>query len=95
MCLFNRKYFLKIVYKETVTNGIETKEYIGSSGVSFKTRFNQHMHNFKPNNSTQTILYKYLCKIKDNEKIQWTIFHNSNNGHLNQKVIPYVSIYYI
>ena len=56
MCLFNRKYFLKIVYKETVTNGIETKEYIGSSGVSFKTRFNQYMHNFKPN-----IKHKPFC----------------------------------
>ena len=81
ICPFNKKCLLKGVYKETITKSNETKEYIGSTGVSFKTRFNQNMHSFKPNNSTETTLSKYLKKIEDKEnvKIQWTILHSTNN----------------
>ena len=56
ICLFNRKCLLKGVYKATITKGNETKEYIGSTGVSFKTRFNQHIHSSKYNNITQTTM---------------------------------------
>ena len=49
VCPFNRKCLPKGVYKAPITKGNETKEYIGSTGVSFKTRFNQHIHSFKPN----------------------------------------------
>ena len=61
---------------------VETKEYIGSTGVSFKTTFNQHIHSFKPNNSTQTTLSTHFMKFEDKEnvKIQWTILHSSNNN---------------
>ena len=78
----NRKCLLRVrgVYKATITKGNETEEYIGSTGVSFKTRFNQHMHSFKPNNSTQTTMSKYFKKFEDkkNVKIQWTTLHSTN-----------------
>ena len=69
------------MYKVTITNENDSKEYIGSTGVSFKTRYNQHIHSFKPNNSTQTTLSNYFRKIdnKDNVKIEWTILHKTNN----------------
>ena len=77
---FNKKCLLKGVYKATVTNGNHTKEYIGSTGVSYKTRLNETMHSFKPNNGGQTTLSKYFRKIEGNVKIQCTILHSTNNG---------------
>ena len=62
VCPFNRTCLLKGGYKARITKGNEIKEYIGSTGVSFKSRFNQYMHSFKPNKSTQTTLFKYFIK---------------------------------
>ena len=55
------------------TNENEPEEYMDSTGVSFKIRYNQHIHSFKPNNSTRTTLSKYFRKNynKDNVKIAW------------------------
>ena len=73
----------KGVYKASIiTNGNDSKEHISSTGASFKTKYNQHMHSFKPNNSTQTTLSKYFKTIdnKDNMKIEWTILHKTTKG---------------
>ena len=41
-----RNCLLKGVYKATITNGNDSKEYIGSTAVSFKIRYNQHIYSF-------------------------------------------------
>ena len=51
---FNKKCLLKGVF--TKQQNFETKEYIGSTGVSFKTIFNQHMHILTP-----ITVHKSLC----------------------------------
>ena len=61
ICPFNRKCLLK--GKAAITKGNVTKEYIVSTGVSFKT-------SFKPNNSTQTSVSKYFRKFEDKENVK-------------------------
>ena len=80
--VLSTEHFYWKVYKASITKGNETKEYIGPTSVSFKIRFNQHIHGFKPNNSTQTTLSKHFKKFddKENVKIQWTILQSTNNN---------------
>ena len=74
-CPFNGKCLLKGVYKAKVRD----KEYIGSTGTSFKTRWQQHKHSILkkvqttalPNNIKFTevkwqILFKTNCLVPRN-----------------------------
>ena len=66
-----------IIYKAVVSSNLETKEYIGSSGNSFKQRFTVHKSSFrheKHRNSTK--LSKYVWSLKDKNEpfdIKWSI----------------------
>ena len=49
----------KGVYKATILHQNINVEYIGSTVVSFKTRYNQNKSSLKPNKSTRTTLLAY------------------------------------
>ena len=52
------------------------KNYLDSIGVSFKTRYIQHKHSFKINNSSQTTLSKYVRNNGSNDiKIFWSVIN--------------------
>ena len=79
-CPFNGEYFYKGVYKATVINGNDTREYYGSTGVSFKKRYTQHKHSFKSGNSQHTTLSKYVRKnISNNIEIILSIINKVFN----------------
>ena len=61
-CHFNGDCLLKGVYKTIIRNGNKTKEYINSTGVSFKARYTQHRRSFKSSSSSQSTLSKYVRK---------------------------------
>ena len=79
-CPFNGECLYKGVYKATILNGNETKEYYGSTGVSFKKRYTQHKHSFKSSISQQTTLSKYIRRNNHNNiKIVWSILNKVSN----------------
>ena len=64
----------------------EVKEYIGSTGNTFKTRFNQHKSSFRTKNKS-TELAKYIADLeagKTKFEIKWNILQkikiNSTTG---------------
>ena len=67
-----------VVYKATVTTDSDTKDYIGSTGGSFKTRWYAHTSDFKNEKKNGTELSKYIWNLKNkntNYEIKWSIMH--------------------
>ena len=68
-----------VIYKATVTTSNGTKDYIGSTGGTFKKRFYGHKHSFAhPEKRSSTELSKYVWSAKDRgeePKISWSIVH--------------------
>ena len=66
-----------IIYKATVSSSGDTKEYIGSSGNSFKSRFSGHKTSFKYEKyRNNTRLSRYIWGLKDKGtpyNIKWSI----------------------
>ena len=58
-CPFNGQCSQKELYKATTSHKNLTKEYVGSGGLSLKTRYNLHKLSLKPNESTKTTLSSY------------------------------------
>ena len=67
----------KVIYKATVTSANDVKEYVGSTGRTFKSRYNLHKSSFKQSKKT-TELANYIGKLDEsniNYNIQWKIMH--------------------
>ena len=68
-----------IIYKATVSTAGGEKEYIGSTGRSFKERFSGHKHALRHRESQQsTTLSKYAWKMRDageTPEVSWSIIH--------------------
>ena len=75
-----------IIYQATVTTSKSTKTYVGSSGRSFKERYNEHKQSFrnKDPNANYTELAKHIHKLnKDNIQftLNWKLLHRlKSNG---------------
>ena len=69
-----------IIYKATVRTTSEEKEYIGSTGRSFKQRFSEHKHALKHRGSQQsTTLSRFVWKARDageEPTITWSLVHS-------------------
>ena len=87
-CPLNNKCNIKnVIYKASVESSGTTKDYIGSTGGSFKLRYANHISSFKhqaKRNATE--LSKHVWSLKDANKnfnIRWSILHtprmNDNN----------------
>ena len=74
---FNGHFLLKCVYKASTYNGNEIKEYIDSTGASFKAKYTQQKHNIKSGIGSQTDISKYITTFNNNNdvKIIWSIIH--------------------
>ena len=78
-CPFDGHCLKKGIYKATVLCSKGNKEYIGSTGVSFKVRYNQHKYSLDSKKSNQTTLSKfYKINRKDITNIKWSILHEVN-----------------
>ena len=64
-CPFNGHCLSKDIYKATVCWPKGSKEYVGSSGVCFSTRFNQHKHSQNNDKWHQTMLSKVYKSNKN------------------------------
>lgn len=67
-----------VVYKATVQTSREVKEYIGSTGDTFKKRFYGHSRTFRNRESAHTTLSKYVWEARDKGEtptISWKILH--------------------
>ena len=67
-----------VVYRAIVTIKDEpnTEDYVGITGNTFKTRFNQHNCDFRPGHTKKTTLSQYVSKLQDKKKdfnIVWSI----------------------
>ena len=82
-CPLKNKCLTKnVIYKATVASKKETKQYIGSTGGPFKTRWYGHNNDFKTQKENGTELSKYIWKLKNNKtdyKITWSILHQIGN----------------
>ena len=58
-CPFNRYCFEKGIYKATIYCPKAGKEYVGSTGVSFQSRFNQLKYSLNSDKGIQTTLSKF------------------------------------
>ena len=58
-CPFNRYCFEKGIYKATIYCPKAGKEYVGSTGVSFQSRFNQLKYSLNSNKAIQTKLSQF------------------------------------
>ena len=75
-CPFNGECLNKGIYKATICYKNGYKEYIGSTGVSFKSRFNQHKYSLNNDKGNQTTLSKFYKRNKDEiTEIKWSILH--------------------
>ena len=78
--------FEKGIIKVTISHQNTTKDYIGSTCVPFKTRYNHHKLSFNSNKSTQT-LFAYIKK--QSRLQQYSMEHyvqNVGNPFKNQSV---------
>ena len=67
-----------VVYKATITTDSEIKEYIGSTGDSFKKRWYTHISDIKNEKTNGTELSKHVWKLKNkniNQDIKCDILH--------------------
>ena len=60
-CPFDGYCLQKGIYKATIHCPKGNKEYVGSTGVSFKSSFSQHKYSLSSDKSNQTTLSKF-CK---------------------------------
>ena len=83
----------KILVVHFFLGWFETKEYIGSTGVSFKTRCNQHKSSFKSNKFTQTTLSAYIKEKKNQTNINYSFMFKTTckNPPTNQKCVLYAT----
>jgi len=72
-----------VIYRATVTTSEKSKQYVGSSGLSFKSRYTRHKCSF--NNSKyklKTTLSKYIWDLKEKNEdfsINWEILARTKN----------------
>ena len=83
-CVVDGKCLLQnVIYKATVKTAEETKQYVGSSGLTFKSRYTRHKCSF--NNYKyrfKTTLSKYIWELKDKNldfNIKWEILARTKN----------------
>ena len=79
-CPLNNKCLIKnVIYKATITSNNEIKDYIGSTGNTFKSRWYNHNHSFNNFKENDTELAKYIWSLKNNNinyNIKWNIIHH-------------------
>ena len=75
-CPFNGECLLKGIYKATVMN----KEYIGSTGVSFKTRWQQHKYSVLKKSQTTTLSKFAITNNTNFSEIKWQILYKINSS---------------
>ena len=73
----------KVVYRAAVKLNDEPKieDYVGITGNSFKTRYNQHKSSFKQNNIQSTTLSQHVCKLRNKKadfNIDWSILKRAS-----------------
>ena len=82
ICPFNRECLLKNVYKANVCYVDGCNEYIGSTGVYFKSRFiNQHTYSTNSN----TARFIKVCQQKqkkDINEVRWSIVYKTRQNTL-------------
>ena len=67
LCPLNNKCLIKnVIYKATISSTKETKNYIGSTGNTFKSRWYSHNSSFKTYKDNGTELAKYIWHLKNN-----------------------------
>ena len=59
----------RLYYQAKVCTNKSLKKYIGSTGRTFKGRYNTHKHTFSNRNANSTTLSSYVWKLKEPEKI--------------------------
>ncbi len=69
-----------LIYKATVKfDDNQTREYIGSTGNQFKTRYNAHQNSFKKESKiAETKLSAFIWELKKKKTdytLKWTIVH--------------------
>ena len=68
---------LNVIYKATVKTAEDTKQCVGSSGLTFKNRYTKHKFSFDNYNYRfKTTLSKYIWELKDkilDFNIKWEI----------------------
>ena len=65
-----------VVYQADVKTNTSTKKYIGSTGRTFKDRYNGHKHSLNNRDANSTTLSTHVWALKDAEKehdISWSI----------------------
>lgn len=73
--MFNKNVF----YKATLLSIKETKNYIGSTESTFKSRWYSRNNSFKTYKDNGTYLAKYIKHLKNNKTnydIKWSILHH-------------------
>ena len=79
--LNNQSIVSKIIYRATVTSNKATKQYLGSTGNSFKQRYRNHkssLNNFNKRHTSEP--ENYIWNLKDNDtdyKIKWEILNKT------------------
>ena len=65
--MVDEKYLIQnVIYKATVKTANNTKQYVGSSGITFKSSYTRHKCSFKNHiYSFKTTLSKYIWELKD------------------------------
>ena len=83
-CVVDGKCLLQnVIYKATVKTEENTKQYVGSSGLTFKSRYTRHkcyFDNYKYR--FKTTLSKYIWELKDKNldfNIKWEILTRTKN----------------
>ena len=75
----NKCLIKNVIYKDTISSAKETKNYIGSTGNTFKSRWYNHNNSFKNYKENGTELAKYVLHLKNsniNYNIKWNILHH-------------------
>ena len=79
-----------VIYEATVSTANEEKVYVGSTGRTFKDRFNGHKHSLRHKDSTQhTELSKYVWRMRsagESPTIKWRILHSLRVPDRPQKI---------
>ena len=72
-----------IIYEAKVASESSVKFYIGSTGCTFKSRYNTHKHSFKYKGDCETELSKHIWSLKDNlvkYDVSWKVIKHINGG---------------
>ena len=72
-----------VIYRATVVTSEKSKQYVGSSGLSFKSRYTRHKCSFNYSKyRLKTTLSKYIWELKDKNEdfsINWEILARTKN----------------